>query len=154
MRENILQFTYTKDKPTGVYLDKKDTFKAGKSKKHVWLQRLCFRILAKLEAYDTYPEIKYETITIDKKGFIERFLAQQQALIRDFGVGYNERFKLLIGARDYQELMGSPDIRQMLTFVTEGDIRSSRGRQIMSMEVTIVPWMTGTVVLPRGESNE
>jgi hypothetical protein len=149
MRENIVRFEYIKEKPTGVYLPKKDTFKAGKSKKHEWLQRLCFMVLAKLGAYDTYAELRVETITIDKRSFVDRLLAQQHALIRDFGINNRNRFTLLIGARDYQELMGSPEISQMITFDTDFMVDKNGREAVMGMDVTIVPWMTGVVVLPR-----
>lgn len=149
MRENTARFVYTRTKPTGVYLSKKDTFKEGKSKKHEWLQRLCFKILAKLEAYDTYPEATYETIVIDKKGFVERFLEQQRALIKEFNVGIDSRFRLIIGASDFRELMCSPEINQMLTFDTTFNVVNNGIQSVMGMEVTIVPWMQGAVILPR-----
>lgn len=55
---------------------------------------------------------------------------------------------LIIGAGDYAKLMAAPQIQQLLDFPVEAEVMRGGHRRIMGLNVTIVPWMEGMVILP------
>lgn len=108
-----------------------------------WVQRVCFWLLAKIGAYAT-TMCKSAEIHIDgaklSVGLVSRHLSE----VRHMGFTPS---RLLIGAEDYAELMGDKAVQQALRFHSPLDIRS-RDFQIFGIDVTIVPWMRGLLVVP------
>lgn len=106
-----------------------------------WLQKAIFFVLRKLEAFYIDQAETIERHTIDATTFIERLFVQQEELKRFFN---RDAATLLIGAEDYATLMREAVASQMISFRAEYGF----GREILGMEVRVIPWIRGCVVLP------
>ena len=107
------------------------------------LQRWAWRFLwwrgAMSQAFDETST--YTRHVIDTDDVVTRLIKQRSGLLN----GYNREPKeLLIGAEDFAELMGSPMIRNSYSFGVE----YCRDERIMGLRVTVVPWMSGMLVMP------
>lgn len=114
-----------------------------------WLQRLCFRILDRIAP--AQPAV-VERVVFSRTN-IERVLSrvQDQYQVATRGNRDQAPTRLIIGARDWKEITLDAE----LPFYIEGSgpfrhSNLSRGERerIMKMDVEIVPWMRGIVVLP------
>ena len=56
----------------------------------------------------------------------------------------NNNRRRLVGGEDFQQLMGSPEIHNVLNFSAP----IGWGREIYGLKVEVIPWMRGMVVLP------
>lgn len=135
----LIEFVQTKEQRTPYF--RKDTYCFRKDRPYHRLQRLCCWIMAKLQAYDTGENITYTRHTIDTQTFMERLFRQQDHLL-----GYFNRkpTRMLIGAEDFAEMMGSEEIRQTVNFRAE----YNHGREIIGLQVEVIPWMRGILVMP------
>lgn len=135
----LIEFVQIKEQRTPYF--RKDAYTFCKDRPYHWLQRLCCWIMGKLKAYDSGEKIAYTRQTIDTQTFMERLFRQQDHLL-----GYFNRkpTRLLIGAEDFAEMMGGEEIRQMMNFRAE----YNHGREIMGLQVEVVPWMRGILVMP------
>mgnify|MGYP003500764133 CR=1 len=120
-----------------------DAFKFKPKGRAQWLQRLAWRFLnwrrAMDQAYEPTVAVKRHLIDADK--FMDRLLKQRRALFD----GYRkEGQRLVIGSEDYFELMGEPAIHHHFNFKAEVGM----GRQLMGLDVEVVPWIRGAVVMP------
>jgi len=128
-----------------------NSFELRKDKKHVWLQKICFWLLGKLEAYRQEESIAFTRHAIEPKKFLDALFNQRLEL----DAVYNLRaHTLLIGAQDYEELMCSKEIYQMLSFNASTEVRWGRyGRgEIMGLKIVVIPWMKGTLLVPNLEA--
>ena len=119
-----------------------NAFRYNDNKGYKWVQRLCCWIMKKIGA-DYYDEkAAYLTKTsFNTQDFIGKIF-QQKGDIQQY---FNRKPKqLLIGDEDFRELMGTPEIRDMLSFHTSYNY----DREICGLKVTIIPWMKGILVLP------
>lgn len=119
-----------------------DAFELRRDRPAVWLQRLCLWVLAKLKCYSSKDTVTVTRHLVDGKTFMERLFKQKRALTEGFGL---EPKTLLIGGEDYQELMGSPEVMQFMQFSSE--YRYGRNT-VVGLEVKVIPWMRGLVVMP------
>lgn len=119
----------------------KDSYQFRKDKKYHRLQRLCFWILEKIEAWNQESVVSYERVSFDTDDFIHLILAQQSWL--SGFLGKNGR-RILIGAEDFEKLMGMKEIQQSFNFSAS----YNDGRQIFGLEIEVIPWMRGILVLP------
>ena len=107
----------------------------------VFFQKLAFRFLCWSGAL-VHPQAKdttFERFTLDTGEFTHRLLKQQEELFNQ-----NRRpVRLLIGADDFQELMGSPRIQEIMRFTAPIGF----GREILGLKVEVIPWMRGMVTL-------
>lgn len=122
------------------FVPREGVYALRKDRKHLWLQRLAIWVLKKLGAEWIEESIAYKRIAIDARTFMERLYKQREELFRHFG---RDGTTLLIGATDYEEMMGTSGIRQMLSFNAE----CRRNSEIMGLEVKVIPWMRGVVVI-------
>ncbi|MGZ3235767.1 MAG: hypothetical protein ACXU8A_00155 [Burkholderiaceae bacterium] len=122
-----------------------DVFALNKHKKHYWLQKICIRILERLDCQWQDTKVETTRIRIDPEEFMNKLYAQKAELFKQFN---KDGTKLLIGAQDYEELMCSPQIHQILSFNARAYKDNDYGRQIMGLEVTVIPWMRGILVMP------
>jgi hypothetical protein len=106
-----------------------------------WLQRTCLWILSKLGATAHIATAEVRRVRLDGEGFMARLYAQKRELFDQFGY---DASTLLIGSEDYEELMESPEVHQLLRFTAP---YGSRDR-VFNLDVRVVPWMRGMVVLP------
>lgn len=108
------------------------------------LQRLCFWLLAKIGAF-ACETIQTESITLDDKRLSMQLIEKH---IREVNRLMHEPTRLVMGAEDWSELMGDPVLTGALRFSAPVDLREGPTR-IFGIDVTILPWMRGLVVLPK-----
>jgi hypothetical protein len=109
-----------------------------------WLQRMAWRFLGWRQALEQAYEPKVTTTrhTIDADNFIERLMKQRESLFDAF---HKEGQRLIIGSEDYAELMRSPEMSaHYFTFTADVGL----GRRIIGLDVEVVPWIRGAVVMP------
>lgn len=121
-----------------------DGYKFKPAGRAQWLQRLAWRFLqwrgSLAQAYEPKCEIVRHTIEADT--FIERILTQQHELMRGFN---RDGQTLLIGGEDYAQMMCATEMRDHFF---RFDARLGMGRQILGLNVQVIPWMRGMVVMP------
>jgi len=144
MREQEVRFLATTEQRT--ICDLKDAFELRHDKKFVWLQRVCFWVLKKIGAYYLKHTVSYSRILIEPDKFMDKLFKQRCEME---GFYYSRPSRLFIGAQDYEELMGSSEIRQIMQFDAQYWVKEEGYRpEIMGLSVTIVPWMKGVLVMP------
>lgn len=121
-----------------------DGYKFNPSGRAKWLQRLAWRFLqwrgSLIQAYEPKDEVIRHVIEADT--FIERILKQRNELMRGFN---RDGQTLLIGSEDYAQMMRAPEMRDhMFSF----GARVGMDRQIVGLNVQVIPWMRGMVVMP------
>jgi hypothetical protein len=125
--------------------DNTEAFQFRKDRPAQWLQKVCFFVLRKLQAFYISDAVTIERHTLDAKTFMERLFKQKDGIERFF----NRRpTKLLIGAEDYAELMQEVAATQMFSFHAEYVYGSGYGSEILGMTVQVIPWMRGCLVMP------
>lgn len=109
-----------------------------------WLQRLLWRLLVRLGATQQVVE-QVDTVctnyVIDTNDVI-REIAEQCSYLNN-----EERknpLRVIMGRDKFTRLVGANYRAQM----EYGVILSEEPKKIMGLEITIVPWMTGIIVLP------
>ena len=119
----------------------KDQFEFRKDRKHPWLQKMLFRLLAKLGCYVNSETVTFERHTVDTGNFAENLFLQERGLMSL----YHARGKiLLIGPDDFREITGNPEIRHMFEF--SSNYHWDGG--IHGMRIKVIPWMKGMLVIP------
>jgi len=142
MQKQVVTFLSRKPIPTEMAIPGAFIFKPnGKLR---FLQRLAWKFLSRSKAlgmaHDRAPG--WQTYTVDADSFMERIARQQQSLIYNFDV---RGTRLLIGSEDYAEIMNSKEARHWhFTF----DAKYHKGFQLMGMQVEVIPWMRGVLVMP------
>lgn len=117
-----------------------DAFQFRKDLKHHWLQKAAIWILKKLRCYYFDYKSEFTTVAVDPDNFMEKLFQQHEALL-----DLDRRPKtLLIGGEDFRKLMSSPEICRYMSF--EG--RYKYLRWIETLEVHVIPWMSGMIVMP------
>ena len=101
-----------------------------------WLQRIAIWILRKLHCYET--KIAYQRVEFCTSEFMNFLLKQRKEVLEHFH-GAKE-FRVLVGADDMERTLQLPYIRNIINF----EVR------VAGMNVTVVPWMKGILVLPEG----
>ena len=128
-----------------------NVYQFRKDRKHHWLQNLCLRILKKLDAryIEQMTDIKCDTVRINTGDFLKNLLEQRREIEREF----NRRpTRVLIGSEDFDEVMNTKTMRNMLQFPTtyKFNVDDGYGRvvgQVMDLNVEVIPWMRGVIVL-------
>jgi hypothetical protein len=78
---------------------------------------------------------------IDSDVFMERIFKQQEHLLGYFN---HKPKRLLIGSEDFSELMNSDEVRNVMMF----NASYNYGREICGLQVEVIPWMRGILVMP------
>lgn len=110
--------------------------------KHHWLQRACLWILDRLSAYAFEEVFKTEMIRFKPQDVLHSITKQRCELLSLYR---QEGARVLIGPDDFTELQADPRVRSMLSF----EASYSNGVQVMGMQITVVPWMSGVLVVPK-----
>lgn len=133
-----IEFVQTRE--TITRFDNTEAYQFRKDLGHHWLQKICFWILKKLGCYYFDYKSEFTTVAVDPDNFMEKLFQQQSALL-----DLDRRPKtLLIGGEDFQRLMSTREISQYMYF--EG--RYKYLRLIETLEVHVIPWMQGMLVMP------
>lgn len=105
------------------------------------------RILAALQARKAIAPAMatetYQMMTIDTNSVVERIFTMKADLQRYFS---RDAHQLLIGAKDFYEMMGTNEMRHHDIVRLDTKVRSNW--RVLDLEIVIVPWMTGMVVMP------
>jgi hypothetical protein len=117
-----------------------DAFAFNPRRGWAWLQHAALWVLRRLDCYYMEEQSSYSYHALHGPTFMERVYRQHQELRRTYG---QKAVTLLMGAEDYAELMGGPEIRQYIELDLSGVTK------VHGLELKIVPWMRGVVVLPR-----
>lgn len=124
----------------------KGLFEFRKDKRNHLLQQLCFWILGKIGSHSIGEKISYSRHKIDTPNFMEKLHRQKRGLL-DLYNTQGER--LLIGNDEYMKLTSNPEVRKMIHFTGE---YCGRHGEVLGMKITVIPWMSGMVVVPRDAS--
>ena len=119
----------------------KDQFEFRKDKKYHRLQRVLFWILAKIDCCVRSEKVYFERHIIDSTNFMDNLFAQNGELV---GIYSMEGKTLLIGPKEYSEMTGNPEVRQVFEFPTEYYLNG----RVMGMSIKVIPWMKGMLVVP------
>jgi hypothetical protein len=135
------------------------SFRADRPKHFHWLQKLCLTTLKWLRAYDQTKGVKIVRHNIGPNGstFIDRLFKQYENVYDIIDI---RPTRIIIGAKDFAELMNSTLSNQYFNFMAEykyvdkgnGDpLHRPHYLQpytILNMQVEVIPWMEGCVILP------
>ena len=122
------------------------TFNA--SKRHHWLQKICFRILGKLGCYWIEPMTKTNYIDIESDDIFDLILQARTThmrLLRD------EIRYAIIGTHEFDKLVCEFYVKIPYHIPRYTDDTNYHVREISSflnMQVIIVPWFHGVLLLP------
>ncbi len=120
---------------------KMDTFEFRRDKKYHWLQRLLFKILATLECHSMGEKVAYDCHEFNTDDLIDNLLKQKCGILEMYDMHGS---KLLMGPKEFTELTNLPLIRQTCEFTCD----YHKGRQIYGLNIRIIPWMVGILVVP------
>lgn len=112
-----------------------------------WVQRAAWRLLHKMGALKNAIGQR-EVVTrhvINPDSFMQKLYEQSAAI---FDMLDREGQTLLIGAEDFQQMMAGPEMRNEFSFQGEFYRGDRNGRQIMGLNVKVIPWMRGMLVMP------
>lgn len=127
-----------------------DEYAFNEKGKVLWLQRALFWVLEKLGCQQ--EKIGYKQVVIDTGDFVERLKRHRSDVWSRLPLEGGPT-ELLIGAEDFDELMSVPGVQCLIQFKAGYEVghRTRRGDthyRIMDLNVVIVPWMRGMVVMP------
>lgn len=128
--------------PVREVVELKEAFELREDRPAIWLQKLCLWVLRKLGCFACKETVRIERHNIGLHGdtFMKRLWARREALYGDFN---RKPTRLLLGAKDYQELMG-----EVCTQGFSFDARYFMGRnEVMGLKVEVIPHMSGMLLL-------
>ncbi len=110
------------------------------------LQKLAQWFLIKTKASQPFvdEQVKVERHYVDGDRFMERLLKQRES---HFEWG-REPKTLLIGSKDYAELMNEVMTNHHFSFTSDLHMGRDGKRMVVGLEVQVIPWMEGIVVMP------
>jgi hypothetical protein len=143
MNDQRVRFIQTKQ--TRLAIIEPDRFEFRADRKLWWLQKAAIWVLRKLRCNSYREAVSFEYIDIDKGELIENVMTQIRAFWQD---RRKAPTSVLVGARQLREWMHTPMARDMMNvncqyYSVEGGVK-----QICGLNVTIVPWMDGVLVMP------
>lgn len=131
-----------------------DAFNFNPKGRFLWFKKLVWKFLWKTKCLKMHQDYK-TTIThttIDTDHVIHRLFQQKEALQINFN---REPRILLIGSRDFAELMSQPYTGQYMEFNAEYRKATPSSNpmynyqyRVIGLNVQVIPWMSGMVVMP------
>lgn len=115
-----------------------------------WLQKLAWAVLVKFSSTQRV-EIVSERIVIDRDELLKngKLLDAIDFQINEMYQLYNVRgARLLIGVEDFRRLASTPEVRHLMSFNVYLPMKNKRGNFIFGLEIQVVPWMQGILVMP------
>ena len=140
MRNNATEIRFLERKTSRSFKVLPDIYKLNEARGWVPIQRLCFWLLKKIGANSIHETETVYRAPLDGLGLVEKIFKQRSALADEFNMRPD---LLLIGAKDYQELMGGDPFREAVQF---GGSYGFNG-QIMGLRIVVIPWMEGAIVM-------
>ena len=126
------------------YVELADQYQLRADRKMLWLQRICFWVLKKIGARAVRTDLLIKKNTIDIKNLFDLVLRQQYEL---YGKYLLESRHLLVGYDEYSKFMDGTLNSHFAFEVPKHQLNN--GLVVSGMRVTLVPWMSGVLVLPK-----
>lgn len=107
-----------------------------------WWDKPRWWLVKVLGGVDPNESVRTVRVPIDAKKFMDRLYVQRRSLFDRFNL---EPQTLLIGADDYEEMMGCKEITQQFAFnasYMHGNI------EFYGLRIKVIPWMRGMLVMP------
>lgn len=123
----------------------RESFTLRYDRRHVWLQKACFYVLRKLGAFRPVERVETVRVAFNGRTLMETIYKQRADVARLLGW---EPKKLLMGSEDFAQLMKVTPVHERFDFEVEYHIRTGETTKIMGLEVQIIPWMRGILVVP------
>lgn len=153
MMDQVVQFLTTDYETVTSY--RPSSFELREDRPHVWLQKIAVWILRKLGCFAVYTDKICVKKALDTGDFANQLIRQQNEIMRDYH--YNG-MRLLVGYEEFQKLNGF-HVGHPLSFScqyiwqeVEQDFDKHKDivrRTANGLEVTVIPWMKGFLVIPK-----
>ena len=140
MEKDFIEFVECNGTVSSVLVE--DAFRYTPARPARWLQRLCIWVLRRLHCHSYQEMTTYTHHVISFDTVFEKVLHSRQNLLKR---NYEEPYLLFIGAEDLAELLDAPKMRNYFRM----DVPYMRGRTFLNMEIHVVPWMKGTLAVPK-----
>lgn len=143
MSKNKVQFL---DQKIESFTIRTDSFEFKPSGRFAWAQKLAWKFLHWSSCLSRFHEEreKISVVTIDTDDFMEAIFRQRESIAQHFN---RDGQTLYIGSEDFSALMGSQQVRNVMEFRTAFHIGRNGQREIMGLEVRVIPWMRGFIVV-------
>jgi hypothetical protein len=134
------------------YVPLEDQFKLCTERGHVWLQRMAIWVLRRLGCNAITIRVEATRVTVNTDHFMSNLIAQDRELVSMY---HQRGDRLLLGNEEFHKLVNCDILNNHpISFeaayrhtVREGNEYSIGG---FKMKVTVIPWMKGMLVLPKG----
>lgn len=140
MKDSTITYVHHKLKLTQMVSD--NSFEFRKDLKYHWLQKACFWILRKIGCFRQFTDESIVVSRFQPKSFMDSIMKQRFSIEDIYDIRPE---RLVIGAKDFEDLMGLPEFRQYFSFSAGADFNNL---QMFGMTIEVVPWMKGCVLLP------
>lgn len=161
-RQQTVQFVGLRMERTQVPTDAREFYPKARwggiaGRVNVWLQRKAWAYLGQQGALKHYfrPDVSYHRYVVDPQAFAKAIYTQKRELHDHW---MHTARTLLIGSEDYADLMCSPEFVQHASAAFSFQVDAYRSNQdergkwreptMFGLEVHVVPWMRGMVVMP------
>lgn len=138
---NRIQFVETRESRVLVPLPDAWEVKKFKCK---WMSLAVRWIFSALGDSARKEDIAYTYHVIDPDSFMQSLFDQHRALLRM----HYKPSRVLIGSEDFAKLMNTKEVRERRQFIAEYESSDGRNRTIHGLQVQIIPWMRGILVMP------
>lgn len=118
-----------------------DQFSFNEKGKHLWLQKICFHILKKLKCNAIGEKLKVSYIEFEPNTVLDYIFNQRREILKHVD---DTDCEIFCGAEYFRKLRMEDHHHTLMTFRAD-----SASHQIFGMDVTIVPWIEGVVVVPK-----
>jgi hypothetical protein len=132
----------------------RDKYQYNPNGKAPWLQRLCFRVLDKLQAHAEFQEIKIMRTRLDLDKLVDALMRNKIDVERI----YNKRAKYLVIGGDKWLALTNDTAHNLQMFTVPYDFNARVGfnstptpKMFAGLKVIVVPWVDGLFVLPELE---
>jgi hypothetical protein len=147
---NMIRFYETET--TKSVLQEKDKFEFRRDLKYPRTQKLCFWLLKKIGAFANTDIVTEKRFLFDCPDFMEKLYKMDEVVFNHVHRGARH---VLIGPEEFHDMIADTEIKHCVSFTGNYRYGNNSGIQIMNMTVTVVPWMSGILPLPRGfDSNK
>ena len=141
MRDQLIEFVELHEHSRMIVMP--DAYSFCPERPHKWLQRACLWVLKTIGCYAEREELKVTRQQFSGHDIIEKIFKQRISIHEVYG---KESTRVLIGAQDFEEMMQCATINQHLNFRIYNAYPDEH--QIYGLNIEIIPWMRGILVLP------
>jgi len=141
--QQLVQYVTTTRDSRDVYMP--DAYQLRTERGYVWLQKLAIYILRKLGCFAATKETTVLKHVFDTKGLAEALWRQRAEV---FELYHMRGARLLVGYEDFERLTGIP-MYKPFSFEVPYSAMEAGKPTVFDMQITVIPWMKGMLVLPK-----